>query len=109
MGKGGDRLMAEKAHGMTVSIFGIVLAVIELILACFIIYFAVNFSIMVSGIMYPYYAIYDRGMMVQPLGYLVGLLNATNALLLIGGIYVLVHAIKRIIDYIFKTYITSKQ
>jgi hypothetical protein len=101
--------VAEKAHGMTVSIFSIVLAVIELILACFIIYFAVNFSIMVSAIMYPYYPIYGREMMVQPLGYLVGLLNATSALLLIGGIYVLVHAIKRIVDHIFKTYISSRQ
>lgn len=108
MGKGGDRLMAEKAHGMTVSVFGIVLAVIELILALFIMYFAVNFSIMISGVIMP--PIYlTPAQMVQPLGYLVGLLNATSALLLIGGIYVLVHAIKRIIDYIFKTYIASKQ
>jgi uncharacterized membrane protein len=100
--------VVEKGHGLTVSAFGIVLAVFELILACFIIYFAVNFSIMISGVITP--PIYlTPAQMVQPLGYLVGLLNATNALLLIGGIYVLVHAIKRLIDHIFKTYIASKQ
>ena len=100
--------MAEKARGITVSIFGISLAVIQVILACFIIYFAINFSIMISGIMYPTYPIYDKEMIGTP-GYLVGLLNATSALLLFGGIYVLVHAIKRIIDNVFRTYIASKQ
>jgi len=95
--------MVEKAHGITVSVFGIALAVIELILACFIIYFSINFNTMISGILYPTYAV------AMIATYLVGLLNATSALLLIGGIYVLVHAIKRIIDYIFKAYIASKQ
>jgi hypothetical protein len=98
--------MAEKAHGMTVSIFGIALAVIELILACFIIIFAINFNIMTTGIIMP--PIYDMRMIGLP-GYLVGLLIATSALLLLGSIYVLVHAIKRIIDNVFKTYIASKQ
>lgn len=96
--------MAEKAHGVTVSIFGIGLAIIQVILACFIIYFAINFNIMISGITTPAY-----DMVMSSPGYLVGLLNATSALLLIGGIYVLIHAIKRIIDYAFKTYIASRQ
>jgi len=101
--------MVEKAHSMTVSIFGIVLAVIELILACFIIYFAINFSIMISGTMSP--IIYGTGQIrpPEPARYLVSLLNATSALLLIGGIYVLIHAVKRIIDHIFKAYIASKK
>jgi hypothetical protein len=93
----------EKAHNLTMSSFGIVLAVIELILACVIIYFSINFSIMISGL----YPVYPTEMM-QPLGYLVALLNATRALLLLGGIYVLVHAIKRLIDNIFKVYLASK-
>jgi hypothetical protein len=107
MEKEGDKLMTEKAHSITVSVFGIVLAVIELILALFIMYFAINFNIMISEIIMP--PIYLRPEMVQPLWYLVGLLNATSALLLIGSIYVLVHAIKRIVDYIFKAYIASRQ
>jgi uncharacterized membrane protein len=99
--------MADKAHGVTVSIFGTVLGVIELLLALVIIYFAINFNIMVSAIIMPP-VVYSPGM-AQTLGYVVGLLNATNALLFIGGAYVLVHAVKRIIDYIFKAYIASKQ
>jgi hypothetical protein len=99
--------VVEKAHNITMSVFGIVLAVIELILACVIIYFSINFNLLISGIIgYSVYGVAQ--MMTQPLGYLVGLLNATGALLLLGGIYVLVHAIKRLIDNIFKSYIASK-
>jgi hypothetical protein len=98
--------VVEKAHNVTVSVFGITLAVWELILGGVIIYFAINFNLLISGLMSP--IVYGIGML-GPAGFLGALFNATSALLIVGGIYVLTHAIKRLIDNIFKSYIASKQ
>jgi cytochrome c-type biogenesis protein CcmE len=94
--------MAEKARGVTVSIFGMILGVIELLLAIFIIYVAINISILIAQVMssFGYYA---------PPAYLVGLMDAAGVLILLGGIYVLVHSIKRIIDQLFMAYISLRQ
>jgi len=94
--------MAEKARGVTVSIFGIILGAIEVLLAIFIIYIAVNINIMIAQIMssFGYYA---------PPGYLIAVTNATGVLILLGGVYVLVHAVKRIINHVFMGYISFKQ
>jgi hypothetical protein len=94
--------MAEKARGVTVSILGLGLGVFQLILGFLIVYFWFNFSLMIAEIVktFGYYA---------PPAYLVGLLDATKLLVLFGGIYVILHAIKRIVDYAFKAYIASKQ
>jgi hypothetical protein len=94
--------MAEKARGITVNIFGIILGVLELLLAIFIIYIAINVNIMIAQVMssFGYYA---------PPAYLIGLINAAGILILLGGIYVLVYAIKRIIDHMFGVFISFKQ
>jgi hypothetical protein len=95
----GEKLMAEKARGIGVGIFGVILGVIEAVLASYIISFAINFNSMVNTLYGGYY---------QP-AYLTGLYGAASSILMFGGVYVLIHAIKRIVDYTFLTYIASKQ
>jgi hypothetical protein len=93
--------MAEKARGAGVGLIGVVLGFIEIVLASFIISFATYFSMMISEItrQTQYYT---------PPQYYSGLLGATSSLLMFGGIYVLVHAIKRIVDQGFMAYLSTK-
>jgi hypothetical protein len=94
--------MAEKARGITVSIFGIILGVFELLLAILIIYIAINVNIMIAQVLSSF------GYYVPP-AYLIALVNAAGILILLGGIYVLVYAIKRIIDHMFGVFTSFKK
>ena len=91
--------MAEKARGAGVGVVGVVLGVIQIIIAAFIISFGTYFNMMVSDL--------TRSVIFQQ--YFSGLLGAVNYLILFGGIYVLVHAIKRIVDQGFMAYISTKK
>jgi len=81
---------------------GIGLAIIQMIIAVFIISFAFSYSMWVSELLVAtqYYT---------PPQYLSGLLNATTSLALFGGIYVLVHSIKRIVDNGFQAYLGKEK
>ncbi|MGB9694334.1 MAG: hypothetical protein ACPLYF_05765 [Fervidobacterium sp.] len=94
--------MAEKVRGIGVNLFGIVLGVIEMILASFIISFATYFNMMIAEITKPteWYT---------PPAYISSLLGAAGSLIMFGGVYVLVHAIKCVVDKAFMAYIASKQ
>jgi len=89
--------MAEKARGAGVGIIGVILGVIQIIMAAFIISFGTYFNKMISSL----------GLYGLP-QYFSGLLGAVNFLILFGGIYVLVHAIKRIVDQGFMAYLSTK-
>jgi len=92
--------MAEKARGASVSIIGMVLGCVEIIIAAFIISFATSFNLWVLQITAPtqYYTFPT---------YMSGLLGATASILLFGGIYVLLHAVKRIVDQGFMAYLSA--
>ena len=95
--------MAEKARGAGVGLIGVVLGVVEIIMAAFIISFGTYFNMMVAEYTKPVPPYYT------PPAYLSGLLGAVNFLIMFGGIYVLVHAIKRIVDQGFMAYISTKK
>lgn len=83
-------------------LMGMVLAVIQMIISVFIISFAASYNLWVSELLVPsqYYT---------PPQYLSGLLGATTSLALFGGIYVLVHSIKRIVDHGFQAYLGTEK
>jgi hypothetical protein len=93
--------MAEKARGIGNGLFGVVLGVIETILGAFIVSFSTYWSMMISGITSSPY---------NP-SYLPGMYGVVGSLITFGGLYVLLHGIKRIIDSGFMTYLsgTKKQ
>ena len=94
--------MAEKARGVGVNLFGVVLGAIEMILASYIISFATYFNMMTAEITKPtqYYT---------PPAYMSGLFGATGSLITFGGVFVLIHAVKCVVDKAFMAYIASKQ
>jgi uncharacterized membrane protein len=94
--------MAEKVRGIGVSLFGVVLGVIEMILASFIISFATYFNMMVAEVTKP-------TQWYTPPAYMGGLFGAAGSLIMFGGVFVLVHAIKCVVDRAFMAYIASKQ
>ena len=90
--------MAEKARGISAGIFGIVLGVIEVIIASAVIYFGIYFNMMFSEVVRsPYLP-----------SYWIGFVGATDYMILFGGVYLLVHAIKRIVDQFFMVYLSAK-
>ena len=91
--------MAEKARGAGVGLIGAVLGIVEIILAAFIISFGTYFNMMVAEI---------TKVPGTP-AYLSGLLGAVNFLIMFGGIYVMVHAIKRIVDQGLMAYVSTKK
>lgn len=93
--------MSEKAKGVGNGIFGIILGAMETIFAAFLVTFALNFATMVT-------ADFPAANYVNAT-YIPGLYNAAGAMILIGGLYVLIDGIKRIVDQGFATVITSKQ
>ena len=93
--------MAERARGAGVSFFGVILGAVEMILGAFIISFATYFNMMVAEVTkLPAY--------MMP-AYIGGLLGATGSLIIFGGVFVLLHAVKRIVDQAFMIYIASKK
>jgi len=90
--------MAEKARNISRGIFGIIFGIIEIIIAVFVIYFGIHFNMMASEVAKSPYLPY----------YYPGLVAAVSYLILFGGIYLLVHAIKRIIDQVFMVYLSAK-
>lgn len=93
--------MAEKARGAGVGLFGVVLGIVEVIIASFIISIGTYFSMMVSEIT-------RASQYYTPPQYYSGLLGATSSLIMFGGIYVLIHAAKRIVDQGFMAYLSTK-
>jgi hypothetical protein len=91
--------MSEKTRGIGVSLFGIILGGIEIILAAFIVSFSTYFTMLTADVTKASY---------MP-AYWSGLLGATSSLVMVGGIYVLVHGVKRIVDQTFLAYISAKQ
>jgi len=93
--------MAEKARGAGVGLVGVVLGVIQIALAAFILSFGTYLSMIFSEI--------ARSPGLTFAQYWMGLLGAVNSFIMFGGIYVLVHAVKRIVDYGFMAYLSTKK
>jgi hypothetical protein len=79
-------------------LFGIILGIIETIIASFIISFATYWSVMTSTINSGY----------NP-GYALGMYGTIGSLITFGGIYVLLHGIKRIVDHAFMAYVAGSK
>ena len=94
--------MAEKIRGVGVNVFGVILGAIEMVLASFIISFATYFNMMAADLTKP-------TQWYTPPAYMGGLLGATGSLIMFGGVFVFVHAIKSVVDKGFMAYISSKQ
>ena len=92
--------MAEKARGVGNGLFGIILGVIETIFASFLISFSTYFGMWTADI-----TRYSSGSQ----SYIGGLFGAAGFMIMFGGVYVLLHGIKRIIDHGFAAYLASKQ
>lgn len=93
--------MAEKARSAGLGLFGVVLGIIEVLIAAFIMSFATYFNMMASDIT-------KASSYYTPPLYYGGLLGAITSLIMFGGIYVLIHAIKRIVDQGFVAYLSTK-
>ena len=94
--------MAEKVRGVGNGLFGVILGVIEIIFASFLVSFSTYFSMMTAEITKPlqYYT---------PPAYLGGLFGAAGSMIMFGGIYMLLHGVKRVVDQAFMAYISSKK
>ncbi len=90
--------MAEKARGVGNGLFGIILGVIETLFASFLISFSTYFGMWTADIT-----------RYSSESYIGGLFGAASSMIMFGGVYVLLHGIKRIIDHGFATYLSSKQ
>lgn len=95
--------MSEKTRTVWGGIFGVALGMIQLIIATSIISFYIYYNMMVDELTSPTY--YYEG----PPGWVGGLFGSIGWMILIGGIYVLINAIKRIIDHGLAAYIASKE
>lgn len=89
--------MAEKVRGIGNGLFGVILGTIETIFGSFIISFATYWSMMTAsttgGSYYP--------------NYLPGMYGVIGSMITFGGIYVLLHGIKRIVDNAFIAYLAG--
>lgn len=90
--------MAEKARGVGNGLFGIILGVIETIFAAFLISFATYFGMWTTDVT-----------RYTSQSYVSGIYGAATSMIMFGGVYVLLHGIKRIIDHGFTAYLASKQ
>lgn len=94
--------MAEKARGVGNGIFGMLLGAIEVIFASFFFSFATYFGVMAAEITKPTsYITYPT--------YYPPMLGAASSMIQFASIYVLLHGIKRIVDYGFMAYISTKK
>jgi len=94
--------MAEKARDVGNGIFGMLLGIIEVIFASFFFSFATYFGMLAAEMTNP------TGYSTVPSFY-GGLLGAASSMILFGSIYVLLHGIKRIIDYGFIAFVSTKK
>ena len=94
--------MAEKIRGAGSGLFGVILGVIEAIFASFLISFATYFNVMTVEITKPqqYYT---------PPAYLGGIFGAAGSMITFGGVYMMIHAVKKIVDQAFMAYLSSKK
>ena len=91
--------MSERTRTTWAGLFGVSLGIIELVLGAFIVSFAVSFSLIIEN------AFLTAGAPSTTLNFF----NALTGIAGFGGIYVLVHAVKRSVDNGFSAYIASKQ
>lgn len=90
--------MAEKARGVGNGLFGIILGVLETIFASFLISFSTYFGMWTAD-----------ATRYSSQSYISGIYGAATSMIMFGGVYVLLHGIKRIIDHGFAAYLASKQ
>jgi len=93
--------MSEKVHTYGVALFEVILGVLQMIIAATMFSFYTFWLLMISEIsraQYPYYPDYYAGM-----------LGAAGSMILFLGIYVLIHAVRRIVDHGLAAYVASKK
>jgi hypothetical protein len=92
--------MAEKTRGIGNGLFGVILGAIETIFGSFIISFATYWSMMTASITSGSY---------YGASYLPGMYGVTGSMISFGGIYVLLHGIKRVVDQAFMAYLAGSK
>jgi len=91
--------MAEKVRGIGNGLFGIILGIIEAIFASLIIAFAYYWNVMTSSTTSSY----------SSQSYYPGMYGVIGSMITFGGLYVLIHGIKRIVDNAFLAYLAGSK
>jgi hypothetical protein len=93
--------VSEKAHVYGVALFEVILGVLQMIIAATTFSLYTFWLMMISEISRTQYSYYPD--------YYVGMLGAAGSIILFLGIYVLIHAVRRIVDHGLAAYVASKK
>lgn len=97
----GEGRISEKTHVYSVALFEVILGVLQLIIGATMLSFYTYWLMMIANI--------GRAAYMYSPDYLTGMLGAGGSIILFVGIYVLIHAVRRIIDHGLAAYIASKK
>lgn len=92
--------MSEKTRVYGVALFEVILGVLQMIVAATMFSFYTFWLIMISEISGPQY---------QYSEYIVGMLGAAGSIILALGIYVIIHAVRRIVDHGLTAYVAFQE